>query len=247
VKAQEVAAEMKRFLNFTLPNVLVWFSAQDISAGARWSLQITSELTAADFGVILITRESLTSEWLTFEAGTLAKSVDESKLCPYLIDIDMTELRGPLAQFQAKLSDARGTRDLLESVNRLNLDEALSETQLSGYFDAFWPPFDQRLRGINEDRPALPFDIRIALLELLPPIFYHPAKIEMLGLFAGIRIWHVNFQQAAVHVWRELIQVAADEKRLGNLVVCVMQDAPALAERIAGIHERLGPWTTPAD
>jgi hypothetical protein len=235
---------MKSFLSLALPNTLVWFSADDISAGSRWSLQITNELAATDFGVILVTRDSLSSEWLAFEAGALGKLVNESRVCPYLVDIEISELKGPLAQFQAKRSDETGTRALVESINRLNPDDALTEAQVRGYFDAFWPAFENQLQVINSDRRALPADIRTALQDLLPRAYYSQSEIQMVAQEAGVSIWYVNFQQAAVYIWREMIQVAADEKRLGDLLVAMLRYKPAYGQYLNEILERLGPWST---
>lgn len=47
-------------------------------------------------GIVCVTRESLQSEWLHFEAGALS-----GKTClVFLVDLADGELRDPLAQFQ---------------------------------------------------------------------------------------------------------------------------------------------------
>jgi hypothetical protein len=76
-------------------------SEADIEAGERWSDAVASELEASNFGIICVTRQSVAAPWLLFEAGALAKSLSSS-VAPLLLDIELKEITGPLAQFQAK-------------------------------------------------------------------------------------------------------------------------------------------------
>ncbi len=64
-----------------------------------------------DFGILCLTRENLEQPWILFEAGALAKRVqDNARVVPYLIDdISFAELDPPLGLFQANKSDREGT------------------------------------------------------------------------------------------------------------------------------------------
>jgi hypothetical protein len=78
-------------------------SSEDIEAGTRWGSHVTTELSVTRFGIICLTPENQTAPWLLFEAGALAKTIENTYVVPYLIDLELAEIQhGPLNQFQAK-------------------------------------------------------------------------------------------------------------------------------------------------
>ena len=169
-KAKIVATAMRSFLQDVNQRTDVWFSASDISPGDRWGLQLAAELESTDYGIICLTQESLHRPWPIFEAGALAKSVADGRVCPYLIDVSMSQLSGPLAQFQAKLATKDETWELLQAVNLAMASDALPESRLKKYFDTFWPNLAEVLSRVEHEFRALPRDIRARLLEILPPL-----------------------------------------------------------------------------
>ena len=60
---------------------------------------------------------SLNSPWLNFEAGALSKSLDISRISPFLLGLRQAELTGPLAQFQATLPQVDDAVRLVKSMN----------------------------------------------------------------------------------------------------------------------------------
>lgn len=206
-KAKLVATAMKAFLQDVNQRTIVWFSASDISAGDRWSLQLATELESTDFGIICVTQESAQSPWTLFEAGALAKSVTGSRVCPYLIDVRAGQLSGPFSQFQAKLATKDETWELLQAVNLAMAGEALPETRLSRYFETFWPDLEAVLSQVNSEFQTLPREIESQLLETLPRMFHNVREVEMFAWTADLPIWEINLNQAAIYVWREVIQV----------------------------------------
>src|ERR1700761_9213653 len=105
-----------------LPNVLqaanVWMSDVDIEAGSRGINEIFSNLEKAKIGIICLTQENRAAPWLLFEAGAISKQVsDRTRVCPYLLGLQPSEVPGPLAEFQAVTADEDGTRRLLKAVN----------------------------------------------------------------------------------------------------------------------------------
>ena len=248
MKSQLVAAELKGFLALVLPNSLVWFSSDDISGGTRWGLAVATELETTDYGVIALTREALESSWVAFEAGAIGKSVDQGRVCPYLIDIEPAEVHGPLSQFQAKRADEAGTWGLVQGINLSDAASAINEGQLRSYFDAFWPKFGAILASLNQANQSLPLEIRRALISVLSRAFYKQSEIERVVAEAGVSRWEINFSQAAIHIWREVVRVAADEKRLGELVDRAAEDAPVIRRFLGDIPDQLAAWRggTPA-
>jgi TIR domain-containing protein/effector-associated domain 1 (EAD1)-containing protein len=244
-KSRLVANAMKVLLQDVNQRAIVWFSATDISAGERWGLQLATELEGTDYGIICVTRDSIRSPWTLFEAGALAKSVTSSRVCPYLIDARADQLPGPLAQFQAKRATKDETWELLQGINLAMGSDTLPEVRLHKYFESFWPDLEAVLSRVNSELQALPREMEEQLIEVLPRTFYRIREIEMIAQFAGLPIWEINLNQAALYVWRELIQLAASEKRLGELVDQAVREAPVLTEIFADLRDKLTPWSQP--
>jgi hypothetical protein len=106
-----------------------WVSSEDIDPGLRWSSDVARQLDETDFGILCVTRSNVEAPWLDFEAGALSKSVDKSRVVPFLIDLSPSDVpRGPLAQFQAILPTEDGVLRLARAMNMLS--NALSTDRL---------------------------------------------------------------------------------------------------------------------
>lgn len=149
-KSQEVAKILKQWIPCVIQSVEPYFSSADIDKGARWSTDIAKELQDASFGILCVTKDNLSSSWLNFEAGALSKSIEQSKVCPFLVDLKPSDITdSPILQFQM----ANATRDdvfkLFKSIN-LNLgDSKLNEDVLSTTFDTFWPKIEEALKSVS--------------------------------------------------------------------------------------------------
>lgn len=109
-RSEALAKALKEWLRLILHYTDPWMSQSDIDAGDRWGTEIAKGLEACNFGIIFVTKENLTAPWILFEAGALAKSIQDSKVIPLLLDIDKKDVSGPLAQFQAKKVDVEEIR-----------------------------------------------------------------------------------------------------------------------------------------
>lgn len=76
------------------------FISKDIGAGQRWNAVLAEALDNCYFGVIILTRENLHSDWILFEAGALAKHLGKSCVIPCLVDIEPSDVMLPLSEFQ---------------------------------------------------------------------------------------------------------------------------------------------------
>src|SRR5258708_26454569 len=119
VRSGALAQALRDWLPLVLHYAEPWLSDADLRPGARWGPELAKELDTSNFGVVCITRENLTSPWILFEAGSLAKSLDGSRVIPLLLDVEFSEITGPLAQFQAKKIDRDGVFEVVQAVNRL--------------------------------------------------------------------------------------------------------------------------------
>lgn len=157
-KSQKVAIFMRTWLKEVIQSLEPWMSKKDISAGARWSAAIAKELSESNFGIICLTRSNLDAPWILFEAGAIAKVVERSNVCPYLIGLEASEVpQGPLAEFQAKRAIKEETKELIVDINKSLGEDRLEDVVLDKTFERSWPDLEKRLKeleGIEEGKSS---------------------------------------------------------------------------------------------
>jgi hypothetical protein len=149
-RSRVLATALRDWLPLGLHYTEPWFSHEDIGAGQRWTEEVANELDASNFGVLCVTRENVGSAWMLFEAGALAKSLEESRVIPLLLDLGQRDITGPLAQFQAKKVDQLGLLEVVQSLNHLAGPHAVPQERLPRLFGAFWPEFEEKTAAIPE-------------------------------------------------------------------------------------------------
>jgi hypothetical protein len=153
-RSKAVAEALHDWLPVVLQRVRPYFTPSDIEKGARWSNEIARELDESEVGIICLTRESLGSEWILFEAGALSKKLTSSRVCPILFGIENPDVKGPLTQFQATRFDKRDIRNLIGTINALLGDDKLAETVLNSVFDKWWPDLQGSVDRIMSADPT---------------------------------------------------------------------------------------------
>lgn len=149
-KSQEVAKILKQWIPCVIQSVEPYFSSADIDKGARWSTDIAKELQDASFGILCVTKDNLSSSWLNFEAGALSKSIEQSKVCPFLVDLKPSDIQNsPILQFQMASATKDELFKLFKSINANLGDAKLSEDVLSTTFDTFWPKIEEALMSVS--------------------------------------------------------------------------------------------------
>jgi len=154
-RSQAVALKLRTWLKDVIQTVEPWMSRHDIEAGARWSQEIAAGLENTNFGILCLTPENIHADWILFEAGALAKTLDaQTRVCPYCIGMRKSDIpSGPLTQFQAKEANEEETYDLLKTIN-VAMGSALSEEDLKRYFDRWWPELKEDLDNLPEAPPT---------------------------------------------------------------------------------------------
>ncbi len=148
-RSKGLAQALNDWLPLVLHYVEPWMSEASIDAGQRWGIAVAKELEASNYGVICVTRENLNAPWVLFEAGALAKSLEDSQVIPLLLDLDFKDISGPLAQFQAKKAEKDGIEEVVHSINKA-ANHAVPEARAKSLFDALWPQLEQKLAAIPE-------------------------------------------------------------------------------------------------
>lgn len=146
--SKALAAEIRDWLPAVIQAVQPYFSPDDIAKGSRWGSEIAKELDAASVGIICLTPDNLQAPWILFEAGALAKKLDKARVCPIVFGLSPTDVKDPLAQFQAARFDKAEIKKLVKMMNAGLGESALDETVLATVFDMWWPKLEESVNEI---------------------------------------------------------------------------------------------------
>lgn len=150
-KSNKLASALKDMLSDSIQSVRVFMSSHDIEAGSRWGSVISQQLSDCNFGIICVNPENKTEPWILFEAGCLGKSVEESKVVPYLMEMKTTDITFPLAQFQSLEANREGTLKLFKSINAAIETHRLQDDQVARIFERFWPDLEKKIEEISSE------------------------------------------------------------------------------------------------
>jgi hypothetical protein len=148
VLSQKVAEVLKDWIPSVIQAIEPFLSSEDIDKGNRWNTDIARELKETSFGIICVTKENLSAQWLNFEAGALSKMIENTHVAPFLVDVKPSDLGGsPMSQFQATSFDVGDVRKLVQTLNTACVGSgSLAEQHLEKAFLTWWPQLEERLR-----------------------------------------------------------------------------------------------------
>jgi hypothetical protein len=115
-RSAQIARLLRDWLPGVLPDIEPWMSAHDLRKGGRWAHDLTHQLSETHFGLIVVLPENKNSAWLNFEAGAISKWVEFANVAPVLFGLEVSELTGPLAQFQGTVFTKEDFVRLLMSI-----------------------------------------------------------------------------------------------------------------------------------
>lgn len=147
-RSRQVAEALGDWLKKVVQSVEPWVST-DMQRGVKWLAEVNKNLDEHSFGILSITPENVGAPWLNYEAGALAKHLGEQgRVIPYLLGYQSaSDLKEPLAQFNASLADQEGTWQLVLTLNK-HAEFKLEEGALSETFEVWWPKLHARLAEI---------------------------------------------------------------------------------------------------
>ncbi len=147
-QSKGIAAGLDTWLETIFGKGTTFFSEKAIEKGTRWFEAVNLELNQATAGLVCITLENVRSPWIHFEAGALAKAVDQ-KLFTYLYGLEPGDLGGPLSAYQYTRPTEEDTKRLVRSLaESLDADNPL-RTEWEPRFHEHWPQLKQSLEGIE--------------------------------------------------------------------------------------------------
>lgn len=112
---RRAAEALRDTLPEIVPDARVWTTGSDLTPGMRWADEIARAIESSDLAVVCITKDSRNSSWLLYEAGMMAGR--GTRLIPWLVDLEHSELDGPLAQYQTIGSDSTSFLKLVREID----------------------------------------------------------------------------------------------------------------------------------
>jgi hypothetical protein len=171
-RSKWVAEGLRAWLPLVVQSATPWMSARDIDPGSRGLNEITSKLQSAKIGISCLTPENLSAPWLLYEAGALAKAIDDRpRLCTYLLaGLQPEDVGDPLGMFQATVAEKEATRILIHTINRFVGDKPLSEFSMNQVFEKWWPDLENKISEMPspaEEEPVVKRTINDIAADLL--------------------------------------------------------------------------------
>src|SRR6185503_7320009 len=96
---------------------------------------------------MVVLPENSNSAWLNFEAGAISKWVESSNVAPVLFGLQASELRGPLAQFQATVFSRDDFVRLLIAIAS-SIGKPAAEAPIERALDFSWPVLQDRVDAV---------------------------------------------------------------------------------------------------
>jgi len=150
-KSRKVAELFKDWLPCVIQSAEPWISSEDIEKGKKWLTEINNALGDTNFGIICLTQSNANKPWILFETGALAKGLEGSHVCTFLVDISPTDIGGPLAQFQFTQFNKKSIHQLIDTINSCGDGKKLESETLNKTFEMFWPQLEEEFNRINEE------------------------------------------------------------------------------------------------
>lgn len=178
-RSKLVAEGLRKNLKLIDNAIEPFMSELDVGPGRRWISELNRELESTKVGIICLTCENLQTPWLLFEAGSVSKSVSETCVLPYLLDVQCSGLPEPLRQFQSVKADKEGTKNLVLAIYRsLGNESRLSKEEIEEGFETRWTDSLMKvIQGAAGQPSAIPYDVR----KLLTPPRTEPCYTEGSG------------------------------------------------------------------
>jgi hypothetical protein len=148
-RSKAIAEELRDWLPTIVQSLEPFISTQDVPVGGRGLNVLASELQDCSFGILCLTQENKEGQWIHFEAGALSKVIEASRVVPLLLDLKISDLTGPLVQFQAiAIEDRDGVFALIKALAEQSLPP-IAESRLQRLYDAFWPELEEKVSKLK--------------------------------------------------------------------------------------------------
>ncbi len=129
-----------------------FISSNDIQKGEKWNEKISNELLESNYGIVCLTKDNMNSSWINFEAGAIAKTMN-SRVYVLLIDINPSEVTGPLLQFQTACLEKDDLLKVVLDINK-NTKQPKEESIITRIFEPIWKDMQKEINQEIEKSSA---------------------------------------------------------------------------------------------
>jgi hypothetical protein len=215
-----VAAILRDWLPNVIQSVDPWMAESDIDIGSRWGPDLDKELEKANFGILCLTPENIDSTWIHYEAGALSKSVDKARVCPFLLGLQPTDVKGPLVNFQMAKATKEDTMKLVQTINRAcaQSDKVLPDERISAIFEKFWPDLQIDLDSIRSETPESLESFRSSE-DIIAEILETVRELVVISSNIQKRMPHKNLQDALMDFKRTMqIKLESEDPPISHIL-----------------------------
>ena len=143
-KGEILARKIHEWLPSIVSNDVSSFFSPNIEPGAMWSNEIAAAVRKSRFAILCVTRDSLSSPWLQFEAGAVWRGAETGNVCSLLFEVSADDLPAPLKLFHAKEFNESGFREVCKLLGRKT---GVEGDRLRLNFKGLWPTLDREVQN----------------------------------------------------------------------------------------------------
>ena len=148
--SQQIANELRKWFPLILPAVKPFITTTDIEKGAQWQGVIRDDLEKSSFGLVVLTRENLDSQWIAFEAGALSKHLS-GRVATVLFGIGHSDIKAPLRIFQGTIFGEEEFQQLIGDINEaVEPEHRRGEDELNQLFPMLWLNIEKPVKLLLE-------------------------------------------------------------------------------------------------
>ena len=152
-QSKALASAFNEWLQTMPLRIEPFFSHEDIESGARSMRVLDATLEGASYGLLFLTSDNLQSEWIHFEAGAMAKAVSTSRVVPLLFGPKISDVRGPLANFQGRRFAREAILQVCFDMNGAS-DSPVGVKAIETAFDRSWNALESAIGAVMKSTDA---------------------------------------------------------------------------------------------
>jgi TIR domain len=195
-RSRAMAEQLRDWLPTIVQSLDPFVSTQDVPVGGRGLNVLASQLQDCSFGILCLTQENKQGPWIHFEAGALSKVIEASRVVPLLLDLKVSDLTGPLVQFQAVSTEDRDGFFTLIKALAEHSSPPITESRLQRLFNAFWPELEAKISELKAAATSGPKQELRSERELLEEVLVLSRSAERL-MSRAITAQTGNFTRSA--------------------------------------------------
>jgi hypothetical protein len=146
-----IALSFNTYLPYIIQASNPFFSPEGISKDESWFKKINSELISSKTGIVFLTKENLSKDWIFFESGGI---FSKGSLCVLLCDCEIAHLKEKKSIFQhlnvTSITDRKDLLRLFHTINGVispNVDQKIIDRTFDKYFDEFQTELNESLNN----------------------------------------------------------------------------------------------------